>query len=83
MTLEEGAARTANRTYRLHPHTGDTWHDVLPGEEGTEDILALPECVRHGDNRSALAKVAEEWVRQAGGVGVGGRTGTEWRVGVI
>ena len=37
----------------------------------------LPECVRQGINILALAKVAEEWVREAGGVEPGGGNATE------
>ena len=46
MALDEGAARMANRTYHVHPHTGDTWHYAFPGEEGMERISPLPECER-------------------------------------
>ena len=31
MVLDEGTVCMANRTYHVHPHTGDTWHYVLPG----------------------------------------------------
>ena len=31
MVPNEGTACMANRTYHLHPHTGDTWHYAFPG----------------------------------------------------
>ena len=61
--LDEGAACMANRTYHVHPHTGDTWHYAFPGEDGMGSIAPLPECERQGNEISALAQVAEEWVR--------------------
>ena len=67
MALDEGAARMANRTYPVHPHTGDTWHDTFPGEDGMESIAPLPECETQGNEVSALARVAEEWVWETGG----------------
>ena len=33
-----------------------------------ESIAPLPECERQGNEVSALAKVAEEWVQETGGV---------------
>ena len=68
LALEEGAACMANRTYHPHPHTRDTWHYAFPGEDGMESIAPLPGCERQGNEISALAKVAEEWVRETGGV---------------
>ena len=78
MALDEGAACMANRTYHVHPHTGDTWHYAFPGEDGMESIASLPECERQGTEISALARVAEEWVRETGGVEQG-----TWAVGAI
>ena len=60
MVLDEGAACMANRTYHVHPHTGDTWHYAFPGDDGMESIASLPECERQGAEISALARVAEE-----------------------
>ena len=68
MVLDEGAACMANRTYHVHPHTGDTWHYVFPGDDGMESVAYLPECERQGNEISALARGAEEWVRETGGV---------------
>ena len=68
IALDEGAACMANRTYHVHPHTGDTWHYAFLGEDGMESIAPLPECERQGNEISALAKVAEEWVQETGGV---------------
>ena len=34
MALDAGAARMANRTYHVQPHTGDMWHYTFPGEDG-------------------------------------------------
>ena len=68
MVLDERTACMANRTYHVHPHTGDTWHYTFPGEDGMESIAPLPECERQGAEMSALARVAEEWVRGTGGV---------------
>ena len=45
MVLDEGAACMANRTYHVHPHTGDTWHYTFPREDGRESI-ASPRSVR-------------------------------------
>ena len=42
MVLNEGAECMANRTYHVHPHTGDTWHYAFPGEDGMESIVSLP-----------------------------------------
>ena len=78
MALDEGAACMANRTYHVLPHTGDTWHYVFPREDGMESIAPLPECERQGNEISALAKVAEEWVRETRGVEQG-----MWAVGAI
>ena len=66
MVLDEGTACMGNRTYHVHPHTGDTWHYAFPGEDGMESIAPLPECERQGAEISALARVAEEWVRGTG-----------------
>ena len=68
MVLDEGTACMANRTYHVHPHTGDTWQYAFPGDDGMESIAPLPECARQGAEISALARVAEEWVRETGGV---------------
>ena len=81
MALDEGTACMADHRYIVHPHTGDTWHYVIPGEDGKESISLLPECDRQGDEVSALAKVAEEWVWEAGGAEQG--TGTQWTVRAI
>ena len=67
MVLDEGTSCMANRTYHVHSHTGDTWHYAFPGEGGIESIVSLPECERQGAEISALASVAEEWVRETGG----------------
>ena len=78
MAPDEAAAHMANRTYHVHPHTGDTWHYAFPGEDGMESIAATPECERQGSDVSPLAKVAEEWVRESGG----SEQGT-WTLGAI
>ena len=78
MVLDEGAACMAHRTYHLHPHTGDTWHDAFPGEDSMESIASLPECERQGAEISALARVAEESVLETGGEEQG-----KWAVGAI
>ena len=36
LVLDEGTACMANRTYHVHPHTGDTWHYAFPEEDGME-----------------------------------------------
>ena len=77
MALDEGAAHMANRTYHVHPHTGDTWHYAFPGKDSMESIAPLQECDRHRNEVSALARVAEEWVRETGG----SEQGT-WTVGI-
>ena len=66
MVLDEGAACMANRTYNVHPHTGNTWHYAFLGDDGMRSIASLPECERQGTEISALARVAEEWVRETG-----------------
>ena len=43
-----------------------------------ESIAPLPECERQGAEISALARVAEEWVRETGGV-----EHEKWAVGAI
>ena len=58
--------------------TGDRWHDAFPGEDGMKSIASLPECENQGAEISALARVAEEWVREMGGVEHG-----KWAVGAI
>ena len=68
MALDDGMACMANRTYHVHPHTGDTWHYAFPGEDSMESIAPLPEFERQGSEILALTKVAEEWVRDTGGV---------------
>ena len=68
VVLDEGTACLAKRTYHVHPHTGDTWQYTFPGEDGMESIAPLPECGRQGAQISALARVAEEWVLETGGV---------------
>ena len=78
MALDEGVARMANRTYHVHPYRGDTWHYGFPGEDGMESIAPLPECERQGNDVSALAKVAEESVREKGTAEQG-----TWTVGSI
>ena len=60
MVLDEGTACMANRTYHVHPHTGDTWQYAFPGYDGMESIVPLPECERQGAEISAPARVAEE-----------------------
>ena len=79
MALDEGAACRANRAYHVHPHTGDTWHSAFPGKEGMEGISALPECERQGNEVRTLARVAEKWVREAGGAER--VTEATWKVG--
>ena len=44
-----------------------------------ESIVLLRECETQGNDVSALAKVAEEGVREAGGAELG--RGTKWTVG--
>ena len=78
MVLDEGTACMANRTYHVHPHTWDTWQYAFPGDDGMESIEPLPECARQGAEISALARVAEEWVRETGGV-----EQEMWAVGAI
>ena len=78
MALDEGAVCMANRRYHVHPDTGHTWHHAFQGEDGMESIAPLPECERQGKEISALAKVAEEWVRETGGV-----EQETWAVGAI
>ena len=78
MVLDEGAACMANRTYRVHTHTGDTWHYAFPGDDGMESIAFPPEFERQGTEISALGRVAEEWVRETGGEEHG-----KWAVGAI
>ena len=78
MALNEGAACMANRTYHVHPHTGDTWHYAFPGDGSMGSIAPLPECERQVNEISALAKMAEEGVRETGGVEQG-----TWAVGAI
>ena len=67
LALDEGAEGMANRTYHVHLHTENTWHYAFPGEEGMKSILPLPECEIQRNEVSALAKVAEEWVREVRG----------------
>ena len=77
MALDERAACMANH---VHPHTGDTWHYAFPGEDGMGSIAPLPECERQGHEISALAKVAEDRVRETRGVEQGtSAVGTIWR----
>ena len=78
MVLDEGTACMANRTYHVHQHTGDTWQYAFPGDDGMESIEPLPECERQGAEISALARVAEDWVRETGGV-----EQEMWAVGAI
>ena len=78
MALDEGAACMANCTYHVPPHTGDRWHYAFLGEDGMESIASLPECERQGKEISVLARVAEESVRETGGVEQG-----TWAVGAI
>ena len=78
MVLEKGTACMANRTYHVHLHTGDTWHYAFPGEDGMESILWLPEYQSQCAEISALARVAEEWLRKTGGV-----EHEKWAVGAI
>ena len=66
MALDEGAACMAKRTFHVHPHDGDTWHYPVPEEYGMKSIGLLPECERQGNEVSALAKVADEWVQETG-----------------
>ena len=68
MAPGEGAACMANRTYHVHPHKGFTWHYVFPGDDSKDSIALLPECERQGNQMSALAKVAQEWVQETWGV---------------
>ena len=78
MVLDEGTACMANPTYHVHPHTGDTWQYAFPGDDGMESIAPLPECERQGAEISALARVAEECVREAGEV-----EHEKWALGAI
>ena len=78
LVLDEGAACMANRTYQVHPHEGDMWHYAFWGDNGMESIPPLPDCERQGTEISALARVAEEWVRETGGV-----EHERWAVGAI
>ena len=78
IVLHKGTACMANRTYHVHPHTGDTWQYAFPGDDGMESIAPLPECERQGAEISALARMAEEWVRETGGV-----EHEKWAVGAI
>ena len=78
MALDEGAACMADRTYHMHPNTGETWHYAFPGEDCMESIAPLRECERQGNEILAPAKVPKEWVRETGGVEQ--RT---WAVGAI
>ena len=78
MVLDEGTVCMANRTYHVHPHTGDSWQYAFPGDDGMESIAPLPECDRQGAEISALARVAEEWVRETGGL-----EHEKWAVGAI
>ena len=78
MVLDEGTACMANRKYHVHPHKGDTWQYAFPGDDGMDSITPLPECERQGAEISALARVAEEWVRETGGV-----AHEMWAVGAI
>ena len=78
MVLDEGTACMADRTYHVHPHTGDTWQYAFQGDDGMESIAPLPECERQGTEISALARVAKEWVRETGGV-----EQEMWAVGAI
>ena len=78
MVLDEGAACMANSTYHVHPHTGDRWHYAFLGDDGMASIASLPECQRQGAEISALARVAEEWPRETGGV-----EHEKWAVGAI
>ena len=55
VALDKGPARIVSRTYHLHPHTGDRWHYAFPGDDSTEGILPLPECMLQGSNILALA----------------------------
>ena len=48
-----------------------------------EGISPLPEFVLQGNDISAIAKMAEEWVRQAGGMDPGGENGEASKVGAI
>ena len=68
----------ANRTYHVDPHTGDTWQYAFTGDDGVESRAPLPECERQGAEISALARVAEELVRETGGV-----EHQKWTVGAI
>ena len=60
MVLDEGTACMANRTYHVHPETGDTWQYAFRGDDGMESIEPLPEGERQGAEISALARVEEE-----------------------
>ena len=83
MTLDEEAVHMTNGTYHVQPHTGDTWHWALPADDSMEGISPLTECVLQGNDIWALAKVAKEWVREAGGMEPGGENREEWKVGAI
>ena len=83
MTLDEGAARLTNHTYHGQPHTGDRRHYVFPGDDGMEVVSLLPKCALQDNTISALAKVAGEWLQEAGGAETGGESGGEWMVAAI
>ena len=55
----------ANRTYHVHPHTGDKWHYAFPGDNGMEGISPLLGCILQGNDTSALAKVPGKLVQGA------------------
>ena len=78
LVLDAGTTCMANRTYNVHPHTGDTWQYAFPGDDGMESIAPLPECEGQSAEILALARVAEESVRETGGV-----EQEKWAVGAI
>ena len=73
--LDGGAARMANRTYRMHPHIGDAWHYRFAGDDSMESRLPLPECERQGNNISASPK----WQKNGCGRGEERSRGQEGR----
>ena len=58
MVLDERAACMANRTYHVHPHTGDTWHYAFPEDDGMGSVASLPKCVR---GKALRYRPSSEW----------------------
>ena len=83
MALDEGAVCRAKRAYHVHPDTADTWHYAFLGEGGMEGIALLPKCAQQGNDVSAIAKVAVEWIHEAGKIGEWGEETGTWTVAAI